>query len=406
MARPVFADRDPAGAVTTRKAAAGSTSSVGSVLESRQEIGAGFDILRIVLAYSVVAWHSIYIANGSDPFVATHLAWFPGYAILSMFFALSGFLITASAMRLSLANFIVNRGLRIVPALLVEVILSAIVLGAVFTTLPLPEYFQSGGFWRYFGNVAGLVHLTLPGVFESNPDHSVNISLWTIPYEIGCYILMAALVLSKCLHRPRLVLFLCVAFGVIGVGIYLADPTAIPDSFGDPRQVFVGKGSRLFISFLLGVAFYLYRFRIEYNHRSALVCAALCLAVAAAGPLPTALLNVLVAPLLVYLTVYIGVTDLPKLPLFRRGDYSYGVYLYAYPLQQTLVAIYPLNGNALLLYVLSLPFVTAFAMFSWHAIERPVLQLRRRFSLAAKTSATKTAATADGCVRRSFAQAQ
>jgi peptidoglycan/LPS O-acetylase OafA/YrhL len=389
----LVADPDLTRAVATRKRAADSTCSIGSVLESRQDLGAGFDVLRIVLAYSVVAWHSIYIAKGVDPFVATHFVWFPGYAILSMFFALSGFLITASAKRLSLTHFIVNRGLRIIPALLVEVVLSAIVLGAVFTTLPLSEYFQSREFWRYFGNVAGFVHLTLPGVFQSNPDHSVNISLWTIPYEIGCYILMAALVLSKCLRRPRLVLTLCVAFSIVAVTIYLADPVSMPDSVHDSRQIFVGKGSRLFISFLLGVAFYLYRFDIEYNHRTAAACALLCLAVAAAGPFPTALLNVLVAPLLVYLTIYIGVTDLPKLPLFRRGDYSYGVYLYAYPLQQTLIAIYPLNGNALLLYILSLPFVTGFAMFSWHAIERPILQFRRRFSPAAETVAIKTVAT-------------
>jgi peptidoglycan/LPS O-acetylase OafA/YrhL len=105
--------------------------------------------------------------------------------------------------------------------------------------------------------------------------------------------------------------------------------------------------------------------------------------IAAVGPLPGVLLNVLVTPALVYLTAYLGVSDLPELPLFNRGDYSYGIYLYGYPLQQTIVALWPYQGNVFLLFVLSVPLITAFAMFSWHAIEYPILKLRRRFSFIA-----------------------
>lgn len=149
------------------------------------------------------------------------------------------------------------------------------------------------------------------------------------------------------------------------------------------KEHIVGKGSRLFISFLLGIAVYLYRFDIAYSHRSAVACLLFCLAVAAVGPLPGAVLNVFVTPALVYLTAYIGVTDLPELPLFHKGDYSYGVYLYGYPLEQTIVAVWPYHGNVFLLILVSVPVITCFAMFSWHAIERPILKLRRRFSLVA-----------------------
>lgn len=356
------------------------TPSIGLLLSRRKGVGPGFDMLRVLLAFSVVGWHSIYASDGADSLASVHLWWFPGYAILPMFFALSGFLITGSAMRLSLTNFIVNRALRIVPALLIEVVLSAVILGAIFTTLPLSEYFQSYEFRRYFGNIAGFVVLTLPGVFGSNPDHQVNVSLWTIPFEIGCYMLMAGLILSECLHRRRLVLALCAAFGAIGIGIYLAEPMAT--SSLDVRSIFVGESSRLFISFLLGIAAYLYRFDIAYSHWSALACLVGCVAAAAVGPLPAALLNVAVAPLLVYLTVYIGVTDLPALPLFRGGDYSYGIYLYGYPLQQTIVALLPWHVSALQLDLISLPFIVGLAMLSWHAIEHPILKLRRRLSFA------------------------
>jgi len=360
------------------------TPSIGTVLERRRGIGPGFDMLRVGLAFSVVGWHSFYVAQGEPHQLAQlHFFWFPGYAILSMFFALSGFLITASAMRLSLGNFIINRGLRIIPALLVEVMLSALILGAIFTTLPLSEYLRSEGFWRYFGNVAGLVSLTLPGVFGTNPDHLVNVSLWTIPYEIGCYVVIAGLIMFRCLHRPRMVLALCVAFSVIAFGFSLIEPDSTHASALDPRNIFIGRGSRLFISFLLGIAIYLYRFDIAYSHRSAAACLVFCVVIAAVGPLPGVLLNVLVTPALVYLTAYLGVSDLPELPLFNKGDYSYGIYLYGYPLQQTIVALWPYQGNVFLLFVLSVPLITAFAMFSWHAIEYPILTLRRRISFIA-----------------------
>ncbi len=61
------------------------------------------------------------------------------------------------------------RALRLIPALAVEVTLSALLLGAFFTTLPLGRYLSSPELISYFGNVVGLVHFTLPGVFEHNP---------------------------------------------------------------------------------------------------------------------------------------------------------------------------------------------------------------------------------------------
>lgn len=121
------------------------TPSIGTTLASRKSVGPGFDVLRVALALSVIGWHSIYITQGVNT-VSANSFLLPRYVILSMFFGPSGFLITASTMRLSLANFIINRGLRIVPALFVEVILSAVLLGAALTTLPPPEYFRATNF--------------------------------------------------------------------------------------------------------------------------------------------------------------------------------------------------------------------------------------------------------------------
>jgi peptidoglycan/LPS O-acetylase OafA/YrhL len=112
--------------------------------------------------------------------------------ILPMFFALSGFLVTGSLFRTrTLTEFIALRLLRLVPALAVEVTLSAVVLGALFTSLPIGQYFSDPAFWKYFLNIAGRIHYSLPGVFQDNPIPIVNISLWTIPYELEWYLISA-----------------------------------------------------------------------------------------------------------------------------------------------------------------------------------------------------------------------
>jgi peptidoglycan/LPS O-acetylase OafA/YrhL len=66
----------------------------------------------------------------------------------------------------------------------------------MFTTLPLTKYFSHPTFWSYFGNLIGWIHFLLPGVFENNPlNIAVNLSLWTVPYELECYIALMALAL-------------------------------------------------------------------------------------------------------------------------------------------------------------------------------------------------------------------
>jgi peptidoglycan/LPS O-acetylase OafA/YrhL len=101
--------------------------SIGGFLDRNQGVGPGFDFLRLALAISIVVYHSFDVTHGPD--ASSGLAWLFIESLLPMFFALSGFLVTASAQRLSLSNFLINRGLRIFPALLVEIIFSAVLLG-------------------------------------------------------------------------------------------------------------------------------------------------------------------------------------------------------------------------------------------------------------------------------------
>ena len=134
---------------------------------------------------------------------------------LPMFFALSGFLVTGSALRTKrLLPFLGLRVLRLLPALFVEVTLSAIVLGGIFTTLPLLTYYTSEGFLTYFLNILGDVHFYLPGVFEKTSQSSVvNGNLWTLPWELYCYILLSVIILSTMLNRRN-----CSPLRILGGG--------------------------------------------------------------------------------------------------------------------------------------------------------------------------------------------
>ena len=114
-----------------------------------------------------------------------------------MFFALSGFLVAGSLLRSrTVAMFLASRIIRIFPALSVEVLLSAVLLGPLFTSLTLAQYFRSHEFWGYWWNLVGHVHFRLPGVFDANPNPNVvNGQLWTVPYELYCYVLLALVTL-------------------------------------------------------------------------------------------------------------------------------------------------------------------------------------------------------------------
>ena len=371
--------------------------SIGSMLDQQKGFGPGFDFLRIALAISVVAAHTPYVAAGSADSDQTWIVWFPQYAILVMFFALSGFLIAASGLRLSLKEFLVNRGMRIVPALAVEIVLSALILGPIFTALPLSDYFTSIGTYKYFTNVFGLVNYVLPGVFAGNPAPEVNSSLWTVPFEYGCYALMTVFIVFGLLRRPALIVLGAVV--LVGIGLALQATGHVAQASQLPAGVagtlhdkifstapFLGRGAKLPVAFMLGIAIYLYRNRIPYDGRLLAACCALCAAVAILGPadwMTQPVLNALVSPALVYITAFLGVSKLPRLPLFSKGDYSYGIYLYGFPMQQVVKVWLP-HAPLIVQFAVALVLITLFAAFSWHWIEKPILKLRSRFSFVAR----------------------
>ena len=363
----------------------------GSKLDQTKGIGQGFDFLRIFLAVSVLASHSVLVTQGNIHFFESAPYTLLYWSVLPLFFALSGFLITGSAMRLELKDFLLNRGMRIVPALAVDICMAALIIGPIFTTMPLKSYFTSYEFYAYFANITGIIHYILPGVFESNPfPATVNGSLWTVPFEIGCYVIMSLFIFSGVLNRKGVALAVSAAITAYTAFTY-SPQFHVLDLLGNRLHTlmdhfFAERGNFLYVYFVAGSMFYLFRYRVPYHP----ICFAFCITIFAVADfgelafLPELLRQTILMPILVYILVYCGMLNLPKLPIYRRGDYSYGIYLYGYPFQQGLVSLFPGLTSPILHFAISLPIVTIVAMFSWHCIEKPILRLRKKFSFTAR----------------------
>jgi peptidoglycan/LPS O-acetylase OafA/YrhL len=362
---------------------------IGARLAHYRGLGPGFDFLRIGLACMIVMIHADFQTGSS--FLRDSYGWFLEYALVPMFFALSGFLISASALRLSLGNFLINRGLRIVPALAVDVVVCALIIGPLMTTVDLSAYFTDPDFYQYFLNITGWIHYRLPGVFDKLPTYRVNGALWTVPYEILCYAIISGFIVFGALKRPLSVALSIAAFMAIGLigEVYQA---ALPAPFyAVIRFFFVSRGGQTITAFLLGIFAYQLRDRLPYSWLLFLTSCAIC--VGAAIMLRGADIEhvgnrFIVLPALVYMTVFLGLTPIPVPRIVSSGDYSYGVYLYHSPILQILIALAPALFirplGPLLLVVCGIPAVGLFAAFSWHYIEKPILGLRKRFSFVAK----------------------
>lgn len=332
-----------------------------------EEVGGastGFDYMRIGLAISILCWHTLYTLYGADferPFWNSWRMLAGG--LLPMFFALSGFLVSGSLIRSrSIGKFISLRAIRLYPALAVEILLSALILGPLLTTLPLSQYYSNREFWAYFHNILGYITYPLPGLFTENPAPSLtNLSLWTIPFELECYICLTVIALLG-LQTRRLLLLAGFIFLVV-VKTYTVAHLGDAGQFGPP------SGRVLVASFLGGVLAYCYRDKIPFS--GGLFAVALVLDLLLTRYAITAYLAVIPT---VYVTVYLGLLNPPKYTFLMRGDYSYGLYLFAFPIQQTYALLFPQHRVWWLSIAFTLCLGLAYAAFSWHVIEKPILR--------------------------------
>jgi peptidoglycan/LPS O-acetylase OafA/YrhL len=346
-----------------------------------------FLLLRLLAASLVIYGHGPAISgDGSLPDLFAWAGWgmYSGDIAVHAFFAISGFMIAGSYLRRQhLPSFLWARCLRIYPAYAFCLLASAYVLGALYTTLPLADYLRDHQVAHYVQKNLELgrgLAFRLPGVFTGSPmEGVVNGSIWTLPAEVRMYLWVALAGVTGILGRRYLASALVVALFAWGI----ARPNAIPLV---PKPEFV----RLAGYFALGVFCRVNRQWVYVGWPVALATCALAW-IAKGSPLyPFAMGLALMS------FVFAFAYDTRWYGYNCFGDYSYGLYLWGFPMQQVVARELPgapALANSLVAWVLAL----VVAAFSWHAIEKPALALRSAPSwLYARLKAMKRNRRANG----------
>lgn len=329
-----------------------------------------FDFLRVVGALTVMFAHSFALRGRPEqiPLVFGHPLQTLG---VILFFAISGYLITASFQRTrNPVTYLLARCLRIFPALVVVVLLTALVLGPLVTTLPREEYFAHPWTMDYITNNIRLwVQFQLPGVWNDLPlPGAVNGSLWTLFVEFLCYLAAPLLFFFPRLLRPF------AALVAVGVTIYLAE---VPQEQSPVFYAVRLRDASLLWVFFAGGAFLRLAlttwswFRLRTDVAVAMI--ALQTVVSSVWPGWGLELSAITIP---YAVLTIGLARTPYVARTARfGDFSYGLYLYAFPVQQLVIDVWGVHGTAAN-YLVVLAITLALAVLSWHLVERPALALK------------------------------
>ncbi|HEX8706602.1 MAG TPA: acyltransferase [Myxococcaceae bacterium] len=323
------------------------------------------DFIRFVAAAGVIFSHAFPLAQGTgtreplQDFTRGQMTL--GLLCVAVFLVISGVLITQSFERTpSLARFTWARVLRIFPGLGVALLLSAFLLGPVLTEAPLGAYFSSPEPYLYVLRNFTLYapQWELPGVFTGNVyPGAVNGSLWTLKYEVGFYLLVAGLGAAGLLRR-----WVALAGWVAAAAVPF-----VP--YVGPR---LGFWPELYLYFGGGLALYLLRGRVRMSPWVALGCLAVLGVTAQLG----VGFRYAVGSCGAYLVLYLAFLPSRLSGFARHGDFSYGVYIYAFPVQQLVTALLGGRTEWWVNAALSLPGVVALAALSWRLVEQPALRLK------------------------------
>jgi len=338
-----------------------------------------FDFVRLLAAMSVLVSHQYALHAQNEPLVLQYQT-LGGYAVM-VFFAISGYLITASWQAdPNLFRFAARRLLRIWPGLLCTVLLCGLVLGPLVTEVPLKDYFRDPVTLRFFGTGLFVVSPFLPGVFPHSPVAYIpNGVLWTIPIELRCYGYLAIFGLLGFIRFRWILLALLAATAVWYYGIHGAEAV-----FKDThKHLFEVEYATFFFS---GSCLYLFR---EYCLEGSRKWIGLAIFVTG-GLVAYASGHALIAAFLLtpYLVIAVGTESFPVLHRFGRfGDLSYGVYIYAFPVQQTVIWLTPQRSIGEH-FAMAIPVTLVLAWLSWHFVENPALDLKPRRRALVKVDAS------------------
>lgn len=330
-----------------------------------------FDFVRVLAAFCVILSHQFALMGLSEPSVLDVHS-IGGFGVL-LFFSISGYLVAMSwDADPNSFRFLAKRFLRIWPGLAVVILLAAFVLGPLVSDLSLHDYYLHPLIDEYLKNLQFNLRDQLPLAFAGNAlPTAINGSIWTIPIEVQCYALLGLLGVTGLL-RYRWVI---AAMTILTVVAY-----AVVEARGDrivtllhwrPEQRFMLEFSLFFFA---GVLYHKLDIKLSVQRqRLALVLcwAGALIAYAMHRPFLSLWLAVPMT------TLVFGTASIPYIRQTGKfGDISYGLYLYAFPVQQTYIWLF--RDTLSWFTILGLVYITTacLAFVSWHLVEKPMLRLK------------------------------
>lgn len=325
----------------------------------------------------MVLYGHCYPLTGHTPEPLSQFGLNLGHIAVDIFFVTSGYLVTGSLVsRKNIIHFFLSRSLRILPGLLISLLFCIFVIGLSYTKLTISEYLSHPRTYSFLLTNLNILsenlQWDLPGVFLTNPYKiAVNGSLWTLPWEINMYIILfiigIMLYIKPSLANPSKIWIPLVVIYIISTLLffffYYNNPQNIPHNL------------RFLSTFFAGASLYIFKNNIMISHRLFILIAFMLIYFANTIQIFFSLYHTLIP----YLVLYFAFFPYKKLQQFNKlGDYSYGVYIYAFPVQQAVINSFPaiIPDN---MFLLSTLITLCCAIISWHFIERPMLKLKSHY---------------------------
>jgi len=332
-------------------------------LDRAKDRGNHFNLLRLLFACLVIAAHCPEIVYGNrshEPLTMLFGTLSFGELAVDGFFVLSGYLIVKSWVhRPNWSAFLASRARRIVPGFVVCALCCAFVVGPLGAD---PGYFSQFGWTGFAKSVATLSLPVIPDVFAGTYYPVVNGSLWTIRYEVLCYL---AVLLFGMMGGFRIRFAWLVATATFTVLFMAARFDAWPLDGKTGQHL-----ARFFMIFGIGGCYFLY-VRDMLKRNTFVIPAAVMLAIMIGSP-QWAELGVAVFG--AYLILSFAIREATALEWFNRlPDISYGVYLYAWPITKLLLWWWPAMTAPMVSFWTLLASLAA-GTLSWYLVERPFMR--------------------------------
>jgi len=325
------------------------------------------DIFRLLAASLVIYGHSNAIVTSGhvDDFVYRLIGYdYSGGLSVKLFFFLSGLVVTNSLIKNnSLSHFVISRVFRIFPALIVTIVISAIIIGPVLSSISGINYFMDNRFIKYiYDNIILNTNYNLPGLFSSNHSSTVNGSIWSIPYEVYCYLMLGCLYVFGVMAERKIstvIIFFIILDCATG-NRYLFN--WIPSSNHDLKF--------LPLCFSFGVLLSIWQDHIKINSKL----------VISSWVFYLVYFNNEVRESVFYVCFFMSVVYLSSTKLLLKAkiknDFSYGIYLWGWPTQQIIISILP-KISSIELTLMSVPICATLGLISWLMIEKPSILIGR-----------------------------